>query len=206
LGVLFPLMDVVRAAQWSIAKFAVGWMAPGSTVGTFGVASRISQLGMLPAIAVTRITYPMFFAEGATGLPAALRLAKRVCPAILGIGLISTVGVALIAYVLPHLLGPAYESAKPFLLMLALLPLAAGLQNLAGDVMSGADFQLQRLIAGIAGLALSIATTAAGGLTYGVVGAIAGYMIGQFLLALSNWLMIAGLKFRGARSASHVSS
>jgi O-antigen/teichoic acid export membrane protein len=206
MGVLFTLMQVVRAAQFSIDKFAVGWMAPGSTVGTFGVASRISQLGMLPAIAVTRITYPMFFAEGATGLPAALRLAKRVCPAILGIGLISTVGVALIAYVLPHLLGPAYESAKPFLLMLALLPLAAGLQNLAGDVMSGADFQLQRLIAGIAGLALSIATTAAGGLTYGVVGAIAGYMIGQFLLALSNWLMIAGLQFRGARSASHVSS
>jgi O-antigen/teichoic acid export membrane protein len=205
-GIMFTLMQIVRAIQFSIDKFAVGWIAPGSTVGTFGVASRISQLGMLPAVAVTRITYPMFFAEGATGLPAALRLAKRVCPAILGIGLVSTAGVALIAYILPHLLGPAYEPAKPFLLMMALLPLAAGLQNLGGDVLSGADLQMQRLIAGIAGLALSIATTVVGGLAYGLLGAIVGYMVGQFGLALLNGLMIAGLRHYGARDASQSAS
>jgi O-antigen/teichoic acid export membrane protein len=148
----------------------------------------------------------MFFAEGATGLPAALRLAKRVCPAILGIGLISTVGVALIAYVLPHLLGSAYEPAKPFLLMMALLPLAAGLQNLGGDVLSGADFQLQRLTAGIAGLALTIVITLLGGMTFGVAGAIVGYMVGQFVFALSNWLMIARLRSRRMHHASNVSS
>jgi O-antigen/teichoic acid export membrane protein len=202
IGVLFTLMQVVRAAQFSIDKFAVGWIAPGSTVGTFGVASRISQLGMLPAIAVTRITYPMFFAEGATGLPAALHLAKRVCPPILGIALVSTAGIGAVAFALPYLLGPAYEPAKPFLLMMALLPLAAGLQNLGGDVLSGADFQLQRLMAGIAGLALTIATTAFGGVTFGIVGAIVGYMIGQFVLALSNWLMIAGLQQSRGRDAS----
>lgn len=206
IGLLFTLMQVVRAVQFSIDKFAVGWIAPLSTVGSFGIASRMSQLGMLPTVAVTRITYPMFFSEGANGFPAALRLAKRVLPAILEIGLLSAVGMVIVAYVLPYLLGPAYDATKPFLLIMALLPLAAGLQNLGGDVLSGSDFQQQRLIAGVAGLGLTVATAAVGGLTHGDVGAIVGYMIGQFILALSNWLMIAWLRTRRKHNASQAAS
>jgi O-antigen/teichoic acid export membrane protein len=191
-------MQVVRAVQFSMDKFAVGWFAPGSTVGAFGVASRISQLGALPTVAITRITYPMFFAEGAAGLHSAMRLARRFFPAVIGVGLLSSAGLILVAFILPDLFGPAFAAARPFLLMMALLPLAAGLQNLAGDILSGADFQAQRLIAGIVGLALATGSSAIGGLTYGVSGAVFGYMIGQFLLVTSTWAMVAYLQRRAS--------
>jgi O-antigen/teichoic acid export membrane protein len=193
MGMMFTLMQVVRAVQFSMDKFAVGWIAPGSIVGTFGVASRISQLGMLPAVAVTRITYPMFFAEGAKGLPMALRLARRIGPPIFGIALISTIALVLVAFVLPYLLGPAYTPAKPFLLMIALLPLAAGLQNLGGDVLSGADFQRQRVIAAVIGLACTVASIIMGTILDGVTGAILGYVVGQFLVAASLAIMAFSL-------------
>jgi O-antigen/teichoic acid export membrane protein len=198
IGLMFTLMQIVRAVQFSMDKFAVGWLAPGGTVGSFGVASRISQLGTLPAVAVTRITYPVFFAEGASGLCPAIAFARRVLPPVVGISLASSIGIALVAYVLPALLGPAFAVAKPFLLLMALLPVAAALQNLAGDVLSGADFQEHRLTAGLIGLTLAILAAITGGWAYGLTGAVAGYMIGQFLLALSNWLMVYYLRRRSA--------
>jgi O-antigen/teichoic acid export membrane protein len=196
IGVMFTLMQVVRAVQFSMDKLAVGWIAPGSTVGSFGVASRISQLGMLPTVAVTRITYPIFFAEGAKGLSAAISFGNRILPAVIGIGFLSSIGVVAGAYLLPYLLGPAYASAKPFLLLLALLPIAAGLQNLWGDVLSGADFQVQRLVAATTGLVLTIGTIVAGGVIDGTTGAIAGYVTGQFVVAGSLGVTSAWLKRR----------
>jgi O-antigen/teichoic acid export membrane protein len=193
-GVLFSLMQIVRAFQFSMDKFAVGWVGTSATVGTFGVASRIAQLGMLPATAVTRITYPMFFAKGSEGLPTALRFAWRVAPAVVGIGLVASTGVACIAYALPYLFGPGFALAKPFVLLMAFLPVLAGLQNLAGDTLTGADFQLQRLIAGLVGLLLMVAAVAAGSMAYGVLGAVSGYMIGQVAFTAVNWLTVLKLR------------
>ena len=194
LGLMFSLMQIVRSVQYSIDKFAVGWIAPGSTVGSFGVASRISQFGTLPAVAVTRITYPVFFAEGAKGLSATIQYAKSILLPVIGIGLVSTAGLALVAYALPYLFGPAYAAAKPFLFIMALLPLAAGLQNLGGDVLSGADHQAHRLIAGVIGLVLTIGAIVVGAMMHGLIGAIAGYMIGQLLVGAVLGLMIAWLR------------
>lgn len=201
IGAMFTLMQVVRAIQFALDKFAVGWIAPGGTVGTFGVASRVSQLGMLPTVAVTRITYPIFFAEGVKGLPAASRYARSILVPILALGLISSAGLAAVALALPYLFGPDFAAAKPFLLIMALLPLAAGLQNLGGDTLSGADFQSRRLAAGVIGLVVTIATVAIGGFRYGVVGAVAGYMGGQLLTAALIWMMVFILQHRRAAHA-----
>jgi O-antigen/teichoic acid export membrane protein len=195
-GVLFSLMQIVRAFQFSIDKFAVGWIGTSATVGTFGVASRIAQLGMLPATAVTRITYPIFFAKGSEGLPAALRFAWRVAPAVVGIGFVASIGVVCIAYALPYLFGPGFELAKPYVLLMAFLPVLAGLQNLAGDTLTGADFQFQRLIAGLIGLLLLLAAVVTGSMTYGVLGAVSGYMVGQVAFTVVSWFTVIKLRRR----------
>ena len=206
IGLMFSLMQVVRSIQYAMDKFAVGWIAPGSTVGAFGVASRISQLGVLPTVAVTRITYPVFFAEGAKGLGASIAFAKRILGAVIAIGVVSTIGLGVVAYLLPYLFGPAFGAAKPFLLIMVLLPLTAGIQNLAGDALSGADFQAQRLTAGVIGIALAVVATAVGAVTYGLTGAIAGFMTGQVLSAVAIWLMVALLRNRRPSDASNAAS
>jgi O-antigen/teichoic acid export membrane protein len=186
MGAQFSLMQIVRALQFSADKLAVGWLGSPGTVGAFGIASRFAQLGMLPAIAVTRITYPTFFAKGAQGLPVALGFAMRILPAIIGIGLLATGGVASLVWVVPTLFGSEFAEAKPFILLLACLPLLAGLQNVAGDTLSGSDRQPERLRAGVIGLALLVAAVLAGA-SFGVMGAVIGYMIGQLLFTLVSW-------------------
>jgi O-antigen/teichoic acid export membrane protein len=202
IGVMFSLMQIIRAAQFSIDKFAVGWIAPGSTVGAFGVASRISQLGNLPATAITRITYPMFFAEGAEGLPSAISFAKKVGPLVAAVGILSSLALVVVAFVLPFFFGSAYAPAETFLLLMALLPLAAGFQNLMGDTLSGADFQVQRVVAGGIGLGLTIAAAAIGATIGGISGSVMGYMAGQFITALILWITVISVRWKHARLPS----
>jgi O-antigen/teichoic acid export membrane protein len=143
----------------------------------------------------------LFFAEGASGLAAAIQFAKRIWAPVIGIALVSSLGVAIVAFVLPYLFGEAFAAAKPFLLVMALLPLAASTQNLAGDVLSGADFQVQRLVAATGGLLLSVAAIIAGALLAGVIGVVAGYIVGQFLVSAALGLTAVRLNQRSAISA-----
>jgi O-antigen/teichoic acid export membrane protein len=201
-GILFSLMQIVRSIQFSLDRFAVASVAQLSTVGAFGVASRASQLAMMPASAITRITYPRFFEEGAGGFAAAFNFGRRIGPAVVGLGIISSAALACIAWVLPMLLGSGYAGATRYLLLLSSLPLIAAMQNLAGDVLSGADFQIQRVIGATAGLIIACAAAFAGGRFYGVTGAIVGYMLGQFSIAAALWIMIAYVSRLAKRSPS----
>jgi len=195
-GVLFSLMQIIRAIQFSLDKFAVASVASPAIVGAYGVASRIAQLGISPTAAVTRITYPIFFEKGGKGVDETVRYAVRVSPAVVGVGLLSTVALAGIAFALPSFLGAAFAPAKAHLLMLALLPLAAALQNLAGSILTGADFQAHRIVASIAGTALTAIAAFAGARFGGVPGAIAGYMLGQFLIAAATMLAVVNIRRR----------
>lgn len=183
IGVMFCLMQIFRAAQFAVDKFAVGSIAGSGITGTFGVASRVSQFGVLPSSAVTRITYPMFFAHGAEGLDQAIALARRLALPVLGVGIVSSAALAALAYILPLVLGPGFGEAKSFLLLMALLPLAATAQNLGGSILSGADFQLARVLAMACGFGLTVVAILIGAVVGGVTGAIVGYIVGQFVAA-----------------------
>ena len=196
IGVMFSLMQIFRAAQFAVDKFAVGSLAGSGITGSFGVASRISQFGVLPSSAVTRITYPMFFAHGAEGLGQAVGLARRIAVPILAVGVVSSGALTVLAFLLPVALGPSFAPTKPFLLMMALLPVAATFQNLGGSILSGADFQVARVVAMAAGFALTVLAIAAGAMFAGVTGAIAGYMVGQFLAAAALFAAIPILRRR----------
>jgi len=204
LGLLFSFMQIIRATQFAIDKFAVGSVAGAAVVGSYGAASRVAQLGVMPASAVTRITYPMFFARGAEGLHSGIQFARRIAPAVLGLGLLSTIGLIAVAVALPYLLGPEFEAAKEFLLMLAILPVVTVLQNLFGDTLTGADLQSRRVVAALVGLALTIACAAAGALLAGVSGAIVGYIAGQICVtaALGLTLLVSARQLAPVGPAS----
>lgn len=187
-GVLFSLMQIIRAAQFSLDKFAVAMVATPATLGSFGAGSRVAQLGVMPAAAITRMTYPTFFAEGADGIAAAMRLGRRLAPAVLGLGLVSSVALVGLAYVLPYLLGPEFEDATAYVIMLSPLPLASALQNLGGNILSGANFQAHRTAAMTVGLLLTAAASLVGAQLAGVPGAIIGYVAGHYLFAAATWV------------------
>ena len=189
-GIWFSLMQIIRAAQFSLDKFAVALVAPPATLGSFGAGSRVAQLGIMPAAAVTRMTYPKFFAEGADGIQGAMRLGLRIAPAVLGLALFSSIALAGVAYLLPYFLGSEFENATAFVLMLSPLPVASALQNLGGNILSGANFQPHRTTAMIAGLSLTAVACIIGAQEMGVPGAIIGYVLGHYLFAVTTWLAV----------------
>jgi len=197
IGIMFSLMQILRAAQYSVDKFGVGTLASTDVVGSFGIASRASQVGVLPSNAVTRITYPMFFARGSEGLDAAVELARKIALPVVAVGIVSSAVLAAAACLLPTLLGVKFASAEPYLLIMATLPLAASLQNIGGSILSGADFQFQRVFAMAAGLAMTCAAMFLGASLNGVAGAVEGYMAGQFFAAIALFAPIPYLRRRG---------
>lgn len=180
-GVMFSAMQVLRALQFSVDKFAVGSIANETILGVYGTASRVAQFAFLPGNAVLRMTYPMFFRDGAEGIRASARLAKRLAPPLLAIGLSSS-GILLLASIFAtELMGSAYLGLSDYLMLLAPLPFLAALQNLAGDVLTGADRQKSRVLALVVGVASTWLLTWTGIVVSGVVGAIVGFMVGQVL-------------------------
>jgi O-antigen/teichoic acid export membrane protein len=195
-GILFSLMQIIRAVQFSIDKYAVAAVASPMALGAFGVASRASQLGIMPASAINRITYPLFFQKGREGLNSALQFARKIVPAVIGVAILSSAGLVGIAFLLPLLLGSEFAPTKGYLILLAVLPLLSALQNLPGDVLTGSDLQPHRVSAAFVGLLLSIATTVVGARHAGVEGAIVGYLVGQLLVAAALWITLAAVKKR----------
>jgi O-antigen/teichoic acid export membrane protein len=189
-GLFFSLMQIIRAAQSSLDKFAVGSVATAATLGSFGAGSRVAQLGTMPAAAVLRMTYPTFFSEGSAGIRAATRLARRLAPSVLGLGVLSAAGVVGVAYLLPYFLGPEFGDAKAYVIMLSPLPVAYALQTLGGNILSGANFQAHRTIAMAAGLILTLVASFLGAQLAEVSGAIMGYVTGNFLFAASTWIAV----------------
>jgi O-antigen/teichoic acid export membrane protein len=201
LGAMFSLMQILRAAQFAVDKFAVGLLADASIIGSFGLASRVSQFAVLPSSAVTRITYPMFFARGAEGLEAAVAFARKIAMPVLAIGIVSSASLIGAAYILPAFLGPSFGAVQPFLLIMFLLPVAASIQNLGGSILSGADFQAQRVFAMAVGLVLIVGAMFAGAELGGITGTVAGYMVGQFLAAAAMFVPIPSLRNRAKLAA-----
>lgn len=189
-GLLFSAMQIVRAMQFAMDKVAVAAIASPAAVGVFGMASRVAQFSVLPASALTRITYPTFFARGANGTREAARYGLGILPVSLLIASLSSAGVIVLSFFLDDILGSAYADAGFYLRLLALLPVLSTLQNVAGDILSGSDRQHYRFLSGIAGLLIMALATWTGMHGWGITGAIVGFMLGQFAIAAFTGLAI----------------
>jgi len=186
-GVLFCITQSARSMQSNLDRIVLSRYADEAVVGLYGAASRFLQLGQFPLQVVTRIVYPKYFVHGAQGIAASRRYALSVTPALLGVGVLSGLGVAAAALLAPHVLGREYDGSVALTVALALsLPLMA-LQYPAADALTGAG--RQGLRAGIYSLSsvgfgfVLLAGVRLGG-THGLV---AGFLCGHLLLALVLW-------------------
>jgi O-antigen/teichoic acid export membrane protein len=186
-GTAFSLNQTARAAQSNLDRMVLARVADDATLGAYGAASRFLQLGLFPMQVATRILYPSFFVHGASGIAASRRLALRVVPAMVAVGALSALAVAVAALFAPWLLGAEYASATRTASQLALaLPLMA-LQYPAADALTGAGRQgLRAWVYGVAALLFGL-LLAAGAAVGGTEGVIAAFITGHALLAGALW-------------------
>ncbi|MES2741033.1 MAG: lipopolysaccharide biosynthesis protein [Pseudomonadota bacterium] len=186
-GTLFCITQSARAAQSNLDRMVLSRYADDAAVGLYGAASRFLQLGMFPVQVLTRILYPKYFVHGANGIAASRRYAIRMTPALLGVGVLSGVGVAVAALLAPRVLGAEYGGSVEITVGLAFsLPLMA-LQYPAADALTGAGRQgLRAAIYSVASVAFGFVLLA--GVQWGAIkGLIAAFLIGHLILALVLW-------------------
>lgn len=186
-GTLFCITQSARSMQSNLDRIVLSRYADEAVVGLYGAASRFLQLGQFPLQVVTRIVYPKYFVHGAQGIAASRRYALSITPALLGVGVLSGLGVAVAALLAPHVLGREYDGSVALTVALALsLPLMA-LQYPAADALTGAG--RQGLRAGIYSLSsVGFGFVLLGGVRLGGThGLVAGFLCGHLLLALVLW-------------------
>lgn len=186
-GTLFCITQTARSAQSNLDRMVLSRYADDAAVGLYGAASRFLQLGMFPVQVLTRIIYPKYFVHGADGIAASRRYALRMTPAMLGVGVLSGVGVALAALLAPHVLGREYGGSVEITVALAFsLPLMA-LQYPAADALTGAGRQgLRAAIYSVASVGFGFVLLAGAHLA-SIKGLIAAFLIGHLSLALVLW-------------------
>lgn len=190
-GTTFALNQTSRAMQGNMDRMILSRYADSAALGAYGAATRIVQLGLFPVQVVTRILYPRFFVHGAQGLTAVRRFAVRTAaPALIGVGVLSGLAVAVAGLLAPWVLGADYESAVATTMQLAwALPFIA-LQYPAADTLTASNRQWLRAT-------ISTSSTLGFGFllvlgTYlgGPRGVTAAFVAGHVLLAGALWLAV----------------
>jgi O-antigen/teichoic acid export membrane protein len=121
--------------------------------GIYATAYRLIDLAFQPVSALLASTYARFFQHGADGLAGTTRLAKRLLPFSTGYGVCAGLGLALVAPLVPHVLGESYARAVEAVWWLSPIVLMRSAHYFLADSLTGAGFQgvrtsVQLLVAG----------------------------------------------------------
>lgn len=190
-GTTFALNQTSRAMQSNMDRMILSRFADSTALGAYGAATRIIQLGLFPIQVVTRILYPRFFQHGVHGLVAVRAFALRTAaPALLGVGVLSGVMVALAGTLAPLVLGADFASAVDTTWQLAwALPFIA-LQYPAADALTASGRQWIRAVVSTSSAAGFGFLLVAGAHWGGAQGVAMGFVAGHAVLAAVLWVAV----------------
>lgn len=189
-GLLYSISMASQNVYNDIDKAMLGRISSASSAGIYSAAYRIIDMAYAPIRALATAAYPLFFREGEEGLSGALRLAKKLMPAVLAIGIVAGGACVLAAPIVPMLLGPDYESSVDVIRVLAPLVLLRGFSFLAADTLTGCGRQGIRAIAQISIAGLNVGMNLVLIPMAGVGGAVISTLTCEALLAGALWMNI----------------
>lgn len=186
-GVMFSLNQSSRAMQTNLDRMILARFTDATTLGSYGAASRVLQLGLFPMQVLTRIYYPHFFREGSKGFVSAFRYGVSVAPTMFVAGVVSALVVSVCALAVPDLLGKGFQdSVHSIFILSASLPLIA-LQYPAADVLTGGGRQGLRTVIFTASTFGFGFVLVGGVLVFGFSGLLYAFVFAHFLLACVLW-------------------
>lgn len=201
-GLHFSLQMASLAAFRNIDKPMVALLSNLSTAGIYAAASRIVEAALVPARALSFSTAARFFQLGAEGANESLKLAVRMLPFGIAIGLIGSFGVVVIAPVAPSLLGAGYAGTGRIMGILAALPVLYVFYYLAADVLRSSHYTgLRTLLQGVMPL-VTIALCAVLVPPYGAAGGAIASLLSYSTMAAAAWVLAFVVSSRERRLAA----
>jgi O-antigen/teichoic acid export membrane protein len=140
-GCLFSISTSAQTIYNDIDKTMLARLSTLSATGAYGAAYRIIDTSLTPIKSLVSAAYPQFFRLGADGIGATYGYAKRLIGKAVIFGVADLVGLALLAPLVPFILGSKYADVVPALRLLAFIPIMRCAHWFLADALSGANAQ-----------------------------------------------------------------
>lgn len=199
-GFHFALQTASYAAFGSTDKPVIAMLSSLSTAGIYAAATRIVMAAAIPVRSMLYAAYVRFFQLGAQGPRSSARLAVRLLPLGIGLGILGAAATAVMAPLAPRVLGHAYVGTDSALLLLAPVPIFYAVYCLGLDVLVSTGHTALRTIAQILMPPVNILfcwLLVPGG---GARGAAMAALLTHASLAIVAWLMVAWLVRHAGRN------
>lgn len=198
-GIHAATPQLVSSQRQNIDRLVLTVVVSPVTVGAYSVASNIVQYSLVTINSFSRLFYPQLAIAGMNGASATLQLAARYLVIIVGLGVINSIALFVIAPFLPWLFGKEFVESIHYLMVLCWLPILVAIHNIAYDALGAAEKHGIRALfyntTGIIGIGLIAGLT----YLYGVNGAFAGIFIAYAFLCVAMWLCLIVLGQREKR-------
>jgi O-antigen/teichoic acid export membrane protein len=187
-GLLLMLNGLARSLATNLDRIVLAALLPPAALGVYAAGSRLQLLGAVLNQAATRIFYPRFFQAAAAGNEALATLTRSAALAMTAVGLLASAGIAVLAPLLPLLLGPDFARAAGIAATLGLACPFVALQYPPADALTAGGRQRLRTAVVLAGVPIAALMLAVGAIAAGLAGAVAGFVAGQAGIAGLLWL------------------
>ncbi|MET3721613.1 oligosaccharide flippase family protein [Arthrobacter sp. UYEF21] len=189
-GLLFSVAMSSQNVYNDIDKAMLARLDSVGAAGVYSAAFRIIDMAYAPIRSISAAAYPLYFREGEGGLASALRLTRRIAPAVLIVGGLAAIGSFFLAPVAPMLLGNDYDSAIVVIQVLAPLVILRGLTFLGADTLTGCGRQGFRTGAQVTVAIFNVGINLVLIPPMGISGAILSTLLCEFILASGLWSYI----------------
>lgn len=190
IGSLFSIEQISLASIKDVDKPILAYLGGPEIAGEYAIAFRIADSASSPIRGVLYALYIRYFRISNASRVDAIRLALRVLPLLLIIGLALGLFIYISPLWLPSLLGPKYSNASSLLRYFCVYPILFLLVGTASDLLRVLGRQNLRTILSVAGAVGMPVLLYFGYTGFGVVGLIFAKLVVLAIISLISFLFI----------------
>jgi O-antigen/teichoic acid export membrane protein len=202
LGLSYSTPAFFLAFRQNADLVSLGAFSNPAIVGSYAFARRANDQAIVAIDALMRIVYPGLAVVGAEGAAKVVPLAVRYTFMALALALVTSIGVFLVAPLLPLILGEDFAPSVMFLQILCWIILVKAVQAVAYDSLGA--IEQHRFRARLYNLGSIIAVGVIAGLTYlfGWDGTLVGVYAAEIGISAGLWVALLTIRRREGRSTS----
>lgn len=140
-GFHFSVALSAQTVYNDIDKAMLASLGTLEATGIYAAAYRLIGVAFAPVASLMAAGYARFFKHGQAGISGTLKLGKKFLPVAGGYGLLGSIGLFVLAPVVPYLLGDEYRDAVEAIRWLSPILFIKSVRFFAADALTGAGFQ-----------------------------------------------------------------
>jgi O-antigen/teichoic acid export membrane protein len=143
-GLQYSFSQSTSSAYNDLDKTMLSHYGMNEANGIYAMAYRVVEIATIPIFSIRDAAMPRFFIEGSKGIEHSYKLGRSLLTKALWLGVISAVGMFLVAPIIPYIVGKGFSESVSALRWLCLIPFFRSIHQMTGAALTGAGLQKYR--------------------------------------------------------------